>query len=343
MESAMGPLSFHHSEQPGLVSIVTPMRNGREFLQEALDGIAAQTYSHWELIIVEDGSQEDSEDLVQRFAAAHPGRGVTYLRNEQSCGAAYSRNVAFLASQGEYIAFLDCDDRWLPTHLDACLGALRESGDDLAYSTVVMFASSDNSLIGLWGPTPPELKSFPQSLFNRSFITPSATVVRRCVIGEIGPWDAGYRCCEDVDFMMRAAKAGKRFRYVGGAHCLYRKEHDGATTQRLAETIEEYAAISIKNLGMPGTRRGHSTRGIATSLEVAAKLHSSGRLDTDPSVKPARASLLYYKAWQARPKRWKNLLKSCYCRLRWGFDPGVQPLPRPSLPEACPAPGRRAA
>lgn len=341
----MEPLSFEHAEQPGLVSIITPMRNGRAYLQEALDGIATQTYGNWELIVVEDGSQDGSEDLVQQFAAAHPGRRVTYLRNEESCGAAYSRNVAFLASQGEYIAFLDCDDRWLPTHLNACVGALSASGDDVAYSTVVMFANSDNSLIGLWGPTPSELKSFPQSLFARSFITPSATVVRRSVIGEVGAWDAGYRCCEDVDFMMRAANAGKRFRYVGGAHCLYRKEHDGATTQRLAETIEEYAAVATKYLGMPGTQRGPSTRAVATSLEMAAKLHSSNRLATDPSTQPARAALLFYKAWQAHPKRWKNLIKSLYCRVRFGFDPGVQPFPRPSLPGVRPAsePSRRAA
>lgn len=341
----MQPLHFKHPETPGLVSIVTPMRNGREYLLEALDGVASQNYDNWELVIVEDGSPEPAEDLVREFAAAHPNNRVTYLRNEQSCGAAYSRNVAFLASQGEYIAFLDCDDRWLPTHLEACVNALCESGDDLAYSTVVMFAGSDNGLIGLWGPTPKEIADFPTSMFSRSFVTPSATVVRRSVIGEVGPWDAGYRCCEDADFMMRAANAGKRFRYVGGVHCLYRKEHDGATTQRLAETIEEYAAISTKYLGMPGTRRGPSTRGIATSFALAAKLHSSRRFDSDPSVQPARAALLYYKAWQARPKRWKNLVKALYCRLRYGFDPGVQPVARPSLPGASPAsnPGRRAA
>ncbi|QDV76660.1 glycosyltransferase family 2 protein [Botrimarina mediterranea] len=340
----MQPLTFQHPETPGLVSIITPMRNGRAYLQEALDGIAAQTYDAWELVIVEDGSPEPAEDVVRAFASAHPNHRVTYLRNDPSCGAAYSRNRAFLESRGEYIAFLDCDDRWLPTHLDACVSSLVESGDDLAYSTVVMFASSDHALLGLWGPTPEEVQSFPTSLFGRSFVTPSATVVRRYVVGEVGPWDAGYRCCEDADFMMRAASAGKRFRYVGGAHCLYRKEHAGATTQRLAETIEEFAAISTKHLGMPGARRGRCSRAIASSLELAAKLHTSQRQASDPSVQPARAALLYYTAWRMRPKRWKNLVRAGYCRLRHGFDAGVQRVDRPSLPGSVTAtPQRHAA
>lgn len=334
----MDTLSFKHPETPGLVSIITPMRNGRAYLQEALDGIASQSYSNWELVIVEDGSPEPAEDLVRKFAAAHPNNRVTYLRNEQSCGAAYSRNRAFLEALGEYIAFLDCDDRWLSTHLDTCVNALCESGDDLAYSTVVMFASSDNGLLGLWGPTQPEIRGFPTSLFNRSFVTPSATVVRRRAVGEVGPWNASYRCCEDADFIMRAANAGKRFHYVGGVHCLYRKEHEGATTQRLAETIEEYAAIATKYLGMPGTRPGQCLRGVANALELAAKLHTRKRLVKDPSVQPSRASLLYYKAWRLRPRRVKNLFKSLYCRMRFGTDPGVQPVVRPSLPNTISVP-----
>jgi glycosyltransferase involved in cell wall biosynthesis len=303
-----------------------------------MDGIALQNYREWELVIVEDGSSAPAEDLVRKFAAAHPNNRVTYLRNEKSCGAAYSRNRAFLESRGEYIAFLDCDDRWLPTHVEACVNALSDSGDDVAYSTVVMFASSDGGLIGLWGPTPQEVRGFPSSLFSRNFVTPSGTVVRRHVIGEIGPWDAGYRCCEDADFMMRAANAGKRFRHVGGVHCLYRKEHDGATTQRMAETIEEYSAIALKYLGMPDTRPGQCSRSVADSLELAAKLHTTRSLARDPSVLQSRAALLYYKAWRLRPHRLKNLVKSLYCRLLYGADPGVQLVERPSLPATIESP-----
>lgn len=330
----MDRLTFKHPETAGLVTIVTPVHNGRLYLQEALDGIAAQRYGSWELIVVEDGSKEDSADIVRRFAAANPGRRVTYLRNEPSGGASYSRNVAFLEARGEFIACLDCDDRWLPGHLEACVGALTSSGDDLAYSTTIMVADSDESVIGVWGPTPHDLANFPQSLFTRSFITPSATVFRRSFVGDVGPWDASYRCCEDFDFFMRGLAIGKRFRYVGGVHCLYRKDHEGAATQRLAETIEYFAMVSQIHDAIPGTRRGHRARSIATTYELAARLHTTLRLHSDPAVYPARAALLYYKAWRVRPKRWKNLVKSAYCRLRYGFDAGVQPQTRPSLPAA---------
>lgn len=341
----MQPLEFRHDEVPGLVTIVTPSRNGARFLGETLGGIAAQTHRDWELVLVEDGSRDGTEELVRRFAREHPGRRVVYLRNEASCGPAYARNVAFLEARGEYIALLDCDDRWLPTHLASCLEALRASGDDLAYSTAVMFADSDSRLTGLWGPTRSELEAFPQSLFARCFVTPSATVVRRRVVGEVGAWDSTYRCCEDFDFVMRAVGAGVRFRHVPGVHCLYRKEHAGAATQQMAEIMEVYAIVASRYRGMEGVRRGTAARGIASSLELAAKMHARRRIGSDPSRRPERAALLYYRAWRLRPKRLKNLLRAALCLMLHGAGRGVQGDPRPSLPPVEPAvaPARRVA
>ncbi|TWT47397.1 glycosyltransferase family 2 protein [Botrimarina hoheduenensis] len=328
----MENLPFKYAETFGLVSIIMPTRNGRRYLVEALQGISNQNYPNWELIVVEDGSQDGAEELVRQFAGQHLDNRVVYRRNETSCGAAYTRNLAFLESAGEYVAFHDCDDKWLPTHLQACVSTLEETGDDLAYSTVVMFADADGSTMGVWGPTSWEVQSFPQSMFGRSYVTPSATVTRRSVIGEIGVWDSQYHCCEDADFMMRAAYAGKRFRYVPGVHCLYRKEHDGATTQKLAQTIEESSLIAKRYLSMPGIDGRAARHAVAATMAVAAKLHQTRPRTIDPSATPSRAARIYARAWRLHRSRWRYLFKAVYSACRYGVSKGVQPIYRPNLP-----------
>jgi len=332
----METLRFRHSEVERLVSIIMPMRNGYRFLDKALAGINGQTYTRWELIVVEDGSNDGSEALLRDFAAKHPNNRVLYLQNEQSGGAAYSRNRAFQEAKGQFVACLDCDDYWTSSHLESGVEALEASVSDVAYSSVVMFADSDHSLVGIWGPTLPELNAFPQSLFGRNFVTPSALVVRRSVIGEIGPWSAKYLYCADYDFVMRAAMARKRFEYIGGVQCLYRKEHAEALTQRMAETIEEAVIVAESFLGMPSTRVKSCQKCLATSLSSAAKLHVVNKAERDPSAQPSRAALLYFKAWRTRPKRVKNLLHAALCALRFGVAPGFVPVDRPNLPLASP-------
>ncbi|WP_442482955.1 glycosyltransferase family 2 protein [Aeoliella sp. SH292] len=328
----MSQLLFSFPETPGLVSVIIPTRNGVRFLGEALDSISSQIYKHWEVVVVEDGSNDGAEQLVEQFARNHPRHRVHYQRNETSCGAAYTRNVAFQQAAGQYIAFLDCDDRWLPYHMQSCVAALEESGDDLAYSTVVMFTDGTDLLLGLWGPTAPEVASFPESLFGRSYVTPSATIVRRSVIEEVGPWDARRKYCEDADFMLRAAYIGKKFRYVGGVHCLYRKCHAGATTQSLAGTIEESTDIAQLYTSMPGLRPRRLKRLIAVNVAVAARFHATSHPAHDPSATRGRAAPLYFRAWKLDRKRWKDLFKAAFCAVRFGIAATHQPLDRPSLP-----------
>lgn len=328
----MSQFHFDHPETSGLVSVIIPTRNGVRYIGEALDSVSTQLYPHWEVIVVEDGSNDGAEQVVQEFARKHPRHRVHYQRNETSCGAAYSRNVAFQQAAGQWVATLDCDDRWLPFHLQSCVKALDESGDDLAYSTVVMFADGTDHPIALWGPTGQEVVLFPQSLFGRNYVTPSATVMRRTVLSEVGPWDAACKYCEDADFYLRAAWHGKKFRYVGGVHCMYRKCHAGATTQSLAGTLEEVAIVNLKYDNMPGLRQRRLQRIIAKNLRYVAKLHSESDPKHDPSATRSRAAPLLFQAWRLDRRRVGYLLKAGICALRYGVSATHQLLDRPSLP-----------
>lgn len=106
------------SEVKGLVSVTIPFYNRENFLSEAVESVLAQTYYQWELFLVDDGSTDRGTELARSYAARFPGK-IHYLEhpNHANCGVTRSRNLGASASRGEFLAFLDSDDVWLPNKL----------------------------------------------------------------------------------------------------------------------------------------------------------------------------------------------------------------------------------
>ena len=102
-----------------LVSIILIFLNEAEFLTEAIESILTQTYEHWELLLVDDGSSDRSSDIAREFASKYPAQ-IHYLEhlNHQNKGMSASRNLGISRAKGEYIAFIDGDDIWLPHKLE---------------------------------------------------------------------------------------------------------------------------------------------------------------------------------------------------------------------------------
>ena len=110
----------------GLVSIITPTYNCAAFLGETIRAVLAQTYTDWELIIVDDCSQDDTEALVSAFARKDPR--IRYYRLSRNAGAAAARTEAMRQAGGEYMAFCDSDDVWFPDKLERQLAFMRKTG-----------------------------------------------------------------------------------------------------------------------------------------------------------------------------------------------------------------------
>jgi len=335
----MAAISFTRSEVPGLVSIIIPTYRAEQYIGETLDSISRQTHPHWEVIVVEDGPAGPSQRIVEQFARRHPERRVEYSANGRNYGPSHSRNVAFAQAAGEFVALLDSDDRWFPDHLERSIRELRDAGSDLAYSTALMIEDKTDWIIGVWGPDGNDLLDLPHRLFMRNFITPSATVLRRQVLADVGPWDTDLRYCEDLSFWLRCIAAGKQFHYVGGCHCLYRKNHDGAATRKLCETLETFAVVVERFLDLPGLRHKHLRKYAAQAYVRAARAHAETDQVEDPSADRSRVSPLLLHAWRLRPKRVKYLLQSVMAGV-------ANRLRRPKSPVAVPAtepPARMAA
>lgn len=110
---------------PKLVSVITIFLNAEAFLEEAIGSVFAQSHSHWELLLVDDGSTDSSAEIAQRWSREHPDR-VRYLRHPDggNHGMSASRNLGLAEARGGYIALLDADDVWLPNKLREQLAIL---------------------------------------------------------------------------------------------------------------------------------------------------------------------------------------------------------------------------
>lgn len=106
----------------GLVSVIMPSWNTGKFIAESIESVINQTYTNWELIIVDDCSTDNTDEIVAGFADER----IRYLKNEKNSGAALTRNRAIREARGEWIAFLDSDDLWMPEKLEHQIQFMQE-------------------------------------------------------------------------------------------------------------------------------------------------------------------------------------------------------------------------
>lgn len=126
-----------------LVSGITIFLNAEKFIEEAIESVFAQTYDHWELLLVDDGSTDGSTAIARRYAEQYPMK-VRYLEHDdhKNLGMSASRNKGISNAKGDYIAFLDADDIWLPPKLERQVAILEaQSEAAMVYGSTQMWYS----------------------------------------------------------------------------------------------------------------------------------------------------------------------------------------------------------
>ena len=114
----------------GLVSVIMPCYNAADYIGETIESVLAQTYENWELLIVDDGSTDDSLSVIARYNDPR----IRVLKTAENSGAAVARNVAIEAAHGRFMAFLDSDDLWHPEKLSEQLTFMQEHGCALSFT-----------------------------------------------------------------------------------------------------------------------------------------------------------------------------------------------------------------
>ncbi len=297
------------------VSIIVPAYRARPYLPDALEDIATQSYRNWELVVVEDGSPESVQEMVEAFAARCPEQTVIYHRLPGNLGASTARNKAMQLATGDVYAFLDADDRWLPDHLERKLGLLTRTSADVAYGTVDMFDDQSGETLFPWGPSPEELAHFPTSLMVRNFIQPSGVLVRRSLVDQVGAFDPNIFLVEDIDFWLRAVRSEKKFVYDSKITTRYRKNHASASTTGRMVLCYDGVATVVANYSHLIHDSDLRKSLVGKHLVTAGLGHLSYRPTEHNRIQPRKgceflrqAAALDPQLWQAR--RWSILAEN---------------------------------
>lgn len=259
------------------------------YLRDAIESVRAQTLSEWELILVDDGSTDDSTDVAKGYAAAEPGR-IRYLDHPDhgNRGMSASRNLGIAAARGRYLAFLDADDTWLPERLAHHLTIhVTHPEAAMVYGPTLYWHSwsadaAEEDWIGPLGLAseriyvpPSVLEAF---IDTRGAILPGicSLTVRRDAILAVGGFEPEFRgCYEDQVFI---SKICAHFPVYVTARCLDRyRQHVASCTARAAQageyladrphpTRERYLRWLIDYLDGCGLTDAALSRGLAREL-----------------------------------------------------------------------------
>lgn len=189
---------------PPRVSVIIPTYNRSRYIAEAIRSVQAQTHRDVEIIVADDGSTDNTRDIVSQF-----GQGVTYLQLPHRGQAAATRNAGLRAAEGEYVAFLDSDDLFLPGKLALQLAVLEQHPEaGLAYSNGYFFRDDPQvpigrTLDGLPTPTGDALAD----LLRGNFLTSPVVLVRADCLDVVGLFDERpeFFAVEDYDLWLRIA------------------------------------------------------------------------------------------------------------------------------------------
>ena len=126
----------------GLVSIITTLYNSGDFIERTIKSVLAQTYTNWEMVITDDCSVDDGPSVVESYAARDSR--IRLVRLSSNGGPGVARNNSIMEAKGQYIAFLDSDDTWMPDKLEKQLALMKEKGCGVVYASYLICDGYDN-------------------------------------------------------------------------------------------------------------------------------------------------------------------------------------------------------
>ncbi len=223
---------------PGLVSVIVPTFNRAHMILRALDSVFAQTYRPIELIVVDDGSTDDTQPVLSAWSKTHESAAFNVkLILQSNQGAQVARNRGLSESSGEYIQFLDSDDELLEYKIAAQTELLKRTGADYCYGRTEI-VGKDGKVASLQGK--PRQDGGPW-IAEHAWHTNSPLFLRR-VCTAIGPWDISLSGCQEYEYAARVKAAEFLGRFV--PEVLDRVRHhgedsiSGQASERYAQTME---------------------------------------------------------------------------------------------------------
>ena len=183
-----------------LLSVIIPTYNRAWILREAIDSVLSQTYRNVELIIVDDGSTDQTTALLERY------RDDALVLHQANLGVSAARNAGVAAASGSLIAFLDSDDLWLPGKARRQVAFFQSNPQALVCQTEEVWIRNGRRVNPRWRHRKPSGMIFQQSL-ELCLVSPSAVMMRRELLERAGGFDESLPACEDYDLWLRIGAA----------------------------------------------------------------------------------------------------------------------------------------
>lgn len=185
------------------VSVIIPTYNGGKHLLSAVNSVLEQTHTPLEILVVDDGSQEDIPQTLSSVS-----QKITYIR-QNNAGPGAARNKGIELARGEFIALLDDDDLWHPMKIEHQLDCISNNPECALVYSIPLFIDETDTVIAYLPPLKcPSGYAYNELVKSNYVYTPSATLIKKTVFSSVGMFDESKECisCEDYDMWIRIAQ-----------------------------------------------------------------------------------------------------------------------------------------
>ncbi len=237
-----------------IVTVIVPCYNQGRYLSEALRTLQSQSLQEWECVVVDDGSTDDSAEIMNRLAADETRMRLV---RQENAGPSAARNRGIKEARGRYVQFLDADDLLEPEKLRVHVGELEHNPtDSIVYGDVRYFTDErpKDFFYGVWGEREPWVgrpavpgEPMLEAVLARNIMATCCPVFRRSALERVGPFDEEIRGCEDWEYWIRCVLRGEQFRYVDPPQTMALvRSHSQSTSRDVGRMLEGEIRFRLK-------------------------------------------------------------------------------------------------
>ena len=269
-----------------MISILIACCNAGRYVSAAINSVLAQTWDNFEIIVVDDGSTDNSPEVLSGFMDPR-----VRVIAQQNAGASCARNRAFAASSGSFVIYFDADDIMGPRHLESLVSRLRDGPDCIAFSRWSRFVTSLDDASCPARPTERDMIGVEWILRDwadmRPMTQPGMFLIPRVLIEKHGGWDERLSLIDDFEFFARILSRSAGVRFAPEARLLYRSGLPGSLSRQKSRKAVESAHLSL----MLGTQHLLDAEDSPRTRKVCANMLQDFEYTYYPEHPDLRASM----------------------------------------------------
>ena len=230
------------NSQP-LVSVIVPIFNGARFIAECLNSVVRQSYTNLEILVIDDGSLDNSVEVVNSFISKHPKSAIR-LYCQTNGGSSAARNTGLINAKGEYVAFLDADDFWFPNKVEKHIFEMIRTKCKVVGS-LMRYGNSNSRMFGICG----EDCSNRQADIKLGILMPvvlSSLIFESQLVAKVSGFDEQLRFSQDLDLLARCAQLTE-IRVLTLPLGVYRLHGSSISTVHGVEQLKNFQYIKFKH------------------------------------------------------------------------------------------------